>query len=155
MGFSMLDMVRIVNRTSQDLEVTFNGMQRVIPAGYRIEGNQAVPSGDRGEPAFLMVPAPFGDYAKRQNVRMGTEDPENPRDVEFLVGVIEWGDDISHIEQSDAPERLDRSLVDGDGAQAKPIVTAVGRRATRTELRRQRHSAEAQKSLGIRADYPD
>jgi len=58
---------------------------------------------------------------KRQNPVMGTEDPEAPASFESLIGVVEWGDPVDHIEQSDAEERLDRELLDDEAQTARPI----------------------------------
>lgn len=153
-GIAVPKMSVIVNRTTRDLDGTFNGQPLVIPAGYREETRNKTkrvkletPAGEEqryadelvlkdgkpvpetvivratdknGQPIGVFLPDYAGEMVKRQNVLMGSEDPENPRDVEYLLGCEAWGDDISHLEQSDAVERLDRSLM-ADDAQAAII----------------------------------
>jgi hypothetical protein len=64
---------------------------------------------------------------KEQNPCMGTEDPADPRSPEFLIGVVEWKDDCSPLEQSDEEERFDRSLVDNGGNKAVKLNLKGGR----------------------------
>ena len=106
-----MDIVTIVNRTSVPVEGTFDGRVSVIPP--------------HGRTPML---ANAAEKIKSQNPLMGSEDPADPRSPTFLLGVVEWNDDISPIEQSDAEERFDRSLVDGPGAKA--IKMNVGSKKT-------------------------
>src|SRR5262252_9280221 len=101
-------------------------------------------------------PNPPGQYVeyyeaegcKRQHPIMGTSDPNSAdaRDGEFLVGVVEWGDDIDHVEQSDAIENINRSLLSEDrqnivvrdvaGTRRKPDPKAVTDRKIKANKRR-------------------
>jgi hypothetical protein len=100
-----MDIVTVVNRTSKPVEGIFDGQPMVIPP--------------HGRKAMLSNAA---ELVKRQNPVMGSEDPTDPRSADYLLGVEEWGDDISPLEQSDAVERFDRSLVtDPQGQKAKPM----------------------------------
>ena len=86
-----------------------------------------------------MLPEFAAELVKRQNVVMGTEDPDNPRDVEYLCGVEAWGDDIDHVEQSDAVERLDRSLLPDD---AQKVTSLKSNRLTNKQQRRNKFTDE-------------
>jgi hypothetical protein len=94
---------------------------------------------------------------KRQNPVMGTEDPENPRDFESLVGIIEWGDDIDHKEQSAVEERLDRELMNDTAQTAKNVMTNSGRKSARAKKKRRGAKNMVDERLkapmGIRAEY--
>lgn len=92
-----MEIVTVVNRTSQPVEGIFDGKRTVIAPHARLP---------------MLYHA--AEHLKRQNPVMGTEDISDPRSPEFLVGIEEWGDDISPIEQSDKQERFDRTTV-GDG----------------------------------------
>lgn len=157
MGISVPKMSAVVNRTTHDLNGTFNGQPLVIPAGYKpievpkmrlVKGKDGAPdteepvlkdgnpvmqrriigAGPGGIALAVMLPDYAAEMVKRQNVVMGTEDPDNPRDVQYLIGSEAWGDDISHLEQSDAIERLDRSLM-GDDAQGAVVRGAKRKRS--------------------------
>lgn len=167
LGIAVPKMSFVVNRTTKDLDGTFNGQPLVIPAGYHIEkqqkfkaakdGGEPEPVIRNGEPVFedvvvrtldsrnqpvgVMLPDYAAEMVKRQNVLMGSEDPENPRDVEYLIGCEAWGDNIDHLEQSDAAERLDRSLM-SDEAQSATIT-------------RNRHSDKLRDKKARRARFSD
>ena len=112
-----MDIVTVVNRSSQSVEGIFDGQPIVIPP--------------HGKKAML---ANAAELVKRQNPVMGTEDPGDLRSPQFLLGVLEWGDDLSPIEQSVAIERFDRSLVhDAEGQKAKPMAMK-GARQTRVRV---------------------
>jgi len=85
-----MELVTVRNRTQKDLEVCWDGKRTTIPVG---------------KPIALI--ATVAEAAKRQNVLMGSEDPRT-LSVVSLIGVEEWGDDCSPIEQSDSIERWNR-----------------------------------------------
>lgn len=118
-------LVNAVNRSTEPLDAMFDGQPVVLLPGYaKVEkdGKTIIVGAGPGE-AVVSTPLPYfaAEMVKRQNPVMGTEDPESPGDFESLIGIIEWGDDISHIEQSDAEERLDRSLLDDVAQKAKTV----------------------------------
>lgn len=92
--------VTLVNRTSKVLFVTFDGQTKALEPGEN--------------PGFPLIAV---WHAKKQNVLMGSEDPNNPMSRTYLVGVkVKAGqkqkDDISPLEQSDAPQFLNREELD-------------------------------------------
>ena len=154
-------MVTAVNRTTGPLDAMFDGQPVVIPAGYAVvekdvdgkKRQEIVGTGPGGAPKGLPLPYFAAEMVKRQNPVMGTEDPEAPNVFDSLVGILEWGDDISHIEQSDALERIDRELLDDEAQSARPI-----RRGSKRGLKKggRRYSNQQLKNPGgIRADYND
>jgi hypothetical protein len=96
MEISDISVVTLVNRTDQTIEGMFDG--RVYSLAPREERQ------------MLKVVA---EMIKRQNPKMGTEDPYvmGPQSAEFLVGVREWGDDCEPLDVGDSIERFDRSLI--------------------------------------------
>lgn len=152
MGYSMMDFVEIVNRTTRPLEVTFSGVTRRIRPGYKELDGEIVPAGKNGEPAFEMLPAPFADFAKRQNPQMGTFDPSTSNVFEPLVGVTAWGDDVSYLADSGKTEVIDRELLPDDRQHPTIQKTTAGRKAQR----RQQFSDQRLKSpSGLDASYND
>lgn len=95
--------------------------EAVLKDGEPVLEERIVGAGPGGAPLTLMLPDYAAEMVKRQNIVMGTEDPENPRDVQYLIGFAnaDSTDDIDPIEQSDAIERLDRSLMGEDAQEAK------------------------------------
>jgi len=92
--------VTLVNRSSKVLYCTFDGETKKLEPGEN--------------PGFPLVAV---WHAKKQNVRMGSEDPNNPMSRIYLVGVKakageKQKDDISPLEQSDAPQFLNREELD-------------------------------------------
>src|SRR5690606_14894603 len=81
------------------------------------EAGEVVGADEDGKPSHdgrvFLEPLPYfaAERAKRQNPQMGTADPEDPRSCVSLIGVPKWGDEYSHIEQTDALELLDASLL--------------------------------------------
>ena len=69
-------------------------------------------------PAF---PKAWVTFAKEQNKRMGTQQMFNPTKFVALVGVKGSKDDCSPIEQSDAPQAIDRSGDARRGRKSKVI----------------------------------
>ncbi len=95
--------VTLINRTSKPLRAMFDGQRFAFKPGP----NPGVP--------IVVV-----QFAKDQNPVMGTQDRYEYEGSQYLVGVAEWGDDVSPIEQSDAIERLDRSSIEDEGKTAVP-----------------------------------
>lgn len=138
--------VYVVNRTTVELEATDDGKPWRIRPGYKrvprlIGGEPALDEND--EPIFDIIGAAEGgrvamepmsyfaaERAKRQNPVMGTQDPYNPARFVSMIAVPDWGDDYSHIEQTDALEVIDRSLLPADRQAA-----TVGRMDTNAPFR--------------------
>lgn len=99
------EQTEIVNRTSKKLNVRFDGQDMVLLPNYDAEGN-LLPD------VHNLIPAVAVGQAKSQNVRMGSEAPFDPTDYDVLVGVkvskpgAKQKDDLSFLEQSDAPTRV-------------------------------------------------
>lgn len=113
-------LVQIVNRTTDYLDCMYDGVPEKVPAGYRevpgeMEGDppRIIGAGPDGGPLLHTVEYYAAECYKRQHPRMGTQDPfsVDARDTEYLMGIPEWGDDISHVEQTDADELIDRTLL--------------------------------------------
>lgn len=96
--------VALGNRTSKTLTVTFDGKSWELPP----------------YPEVIPVPPPVATWAARQHRLMGSENPYNPLDVEYLVyakdgkGILWTGMKDTPIEQSDARESLNRSMLPPD-----------------------------------------
>jgi hypothetical protein len=101
-----MEMVTCRNRTNKPLEVCWDGKRTVLPVG---------------KPVLLGVM--IADAAKRQNVLMGSEDPRTGA-MDYLVGVEEYGDDCTPIEQTDSVERWDRRQL--PGGRAVDVVRGKG-----------------------------
>lgn len=96
--------VALGNRTSKPLTVTFDGKSWILPP----------------YPEVIPVPPPVATWAARQHRLMGSENPFNALDVEYLVyakdakGKLWTGMSDAPIEQSDKSESLDRSMLPPD-----------------------------------------
>lgn len=146
--------VHVVNRTTEPLDCMFDGIPDCVPPGYcavavqNKDGSpkkdtkgrivvQAVPAGRDGKPSPDGKPFAYemelyaANAAKGQHPVMGTEDPYSldSRGMKFLLGVVEWGDECSHLEQSDTAERFDRSLLPADRQQVEAITPPGVRRS--------------------------
>lgn len=105
------DVVEVGNRTRQPLTVQYDGKSFVLPPF----------------PATKELPKVVADRALQQHVIMGTEDPFNPKRFETLVYVKGWKNAYGEewpstpAEQSDAIERIDRSLCDPDRQEAEVL----------------------------------
>lgn len=111
--------VHVCNRTTVMLEVMHDGMPWPIRPGYcRNAAGEIVGADENGNPSHdgrvFLEPLPYfaAERAKRQNPVMGTGDPYNAREFVSMIGVPKWGDDYSHLEQSDALELIDRGMLD-------------------------------------------
>lgn len=117
-----MTIVEAVNRTTKPLDYMFDGIPGVLLPGYRINAKGVVlPAGRDGQPQTTHLTKVCAEYARRQNVKMGTED-QSSGEAELLIGIADrspdgtltvnpnWMyNDISYTEQSDRIERLDRS----------------------------------------------
>ena len=101
------EVVTVVNRTSKMLHGTFNGRPYDLPPG---------------ESKYTRQEAIFFRY---QNPIMGVGTPLEDWSTksQYLIGIKESGDDCSPIEQSDAPQRWDSRLVNGNNYE---VVRARG-----------------------------
>ena len=105
-----MDYVTVVNRTSKNLEGTWDGRHYTLTPG---------------EHAFPIIMA---EAFKRQNPLMGSEDPRTLQ-CEYLIGIKELSDNCEPLEQSPALERIDRSktpekvveVIRGNGLYAPAI----------------------------------
>ena len=111
-----LTIVTVVNRTSRALEGVFDSQQFYFPPNSEVS---------------LLASA--AEMCKRQNIQMGSRNPQDPREAVYLLGLREWGDDISPIEQrTDVIEGMDRSLLDEDAQHVE--VRGGRRRRSRAEV---------------------
>jgi hypothetical protein len=123
--------VHAINRTTKVINFTFDGVPGVVVPGYKVVNGVTVPAGRDGQPEVTPLSSTRAEYARRQNVKMGTEDRDSG-EAEFLVGVAErledgtlvasshWPyNDISFTERGSAVERLDRSKMAGPDAMAR------------------------------------
>lgn len=69
-------------------------------------------------------PTLVAEAFKRQNPVMGSEDPYTG-EIQYLVGVEEWGDPLSNLEQSQAITKLNRAawVATDEVVKAKPTGT--------------------------------
>lgn len=105
------DVVEVGNRTSKPINVLYDGKTFVLPP----------------YPRTKELPKVVADRALQQHVIMGTEDPFNPKRFESLVYVKGWknSDGVdwpsTAAEQTNAIERIDRSLCDPDRQEADVV----------------------------------
>lgn len=142
-GTSMRSYIRtvdVVNRTTEPLDCMDDGLPIVVPAGYRRVPN---PDAAEGEPDFtvigagedgrvisLQVPYHTAERIKRQHPLMGSEDfaSNDPRNTQWLIAVVQWNEDYSHIEQSDAPERFNPETLPEVAQKNRTLLKGKGRR---------------------------
>lgn len=166
---SFQKIIHVVNRSTENIEVTDDGVPWVIRPGYkRVEklGEDGKPMLDpeTNQPLFdvvgagpggsvFMEPLPYfaAERGKRQNPVMGTEDPFSPTEFDSLVAVPEWGDDYSPIEQSNAIERLDRSMLGSD--EQKAVV--IPARGARREIKKRGSNGQFVKAVQGARSYTD
>ena len=167
--------VHVVNRTVRPLEVMWDGTPTVIPPGYKLapvlddagqptllkDGSPVehiIGAGPNGEPLSKPMLYFAAEAAKRQNPILGTLDPQHHLTYETLVGIPEWGDDVSHVEQNDLIEELlDRSLLP---PERQNVVRQYVPGARKTSSERERAKRRAMYSqgnsgnpVGLEADY--
>ena len=120
------EQVEIINRTSEPLDVKFDGQAIELKPNYTPEGKFI-------KDVHNMVPTVVVPYARSQCVLMGSEDPLDPSLWESLVGVKgNKKHDTSFREQSDVLSRVDLEQY-LDDPNAKIVV--AGRRVRLTEAR--------------------
>jgi hypothetical protein len=116
--------VTLINRTKGVLKCTFDGGDIPIQPGKNY-----------GFPAIAV------QYAKAQNVVMGTMHPFSPTQYDCLVGVDGTKDPTTPIEQSAAIEVFDRSHFGGLAGQA---VRVPGQPVTAWEAREGTHHIDGE-----------
>ncbi len=96
---SMNEIVTVANRSSKPLKATWDGRPYDIPP----------------YPARVALPKIVALAARFQNPIMGRGTPleEWSSKSEYLIGIVEQGDDCSPVEQTDAPQRWDTYMVNG------------------------------------------
>lgn len=128
--------IEVVNRTTKPLNFLFDGIPGIVEPGYKLVGETIVPAGRDGQPRTTPLGKTKAEYARRQNVKLGTEDKDSG-DAEFLIGVAlrdEMGrisadphwlyNDISYTEQGHAVERFNRSKMDPKAARGTEEPTS-------------------------------
>ncbi len=148
--------VRITNRTTEPLDVMYDGAPDVIPPGYKeiVDGEKTTVIGAGpiidGQPTVQTYPCEYfaAEAYKRQHPRMGTQDPlsVDARDTEYLLGIEEWGDDVTPIEQTDADELIDRSKLPAHRQKAIAVDLVAGAR----DVKGKRQLKEARKAKSKR-----
>lgn len=142
--------VRLINRTTVPLDCMFDGFPDVVPPGYKVEKRAKtdkdgepivkagqpvmedviVGTGPNGEPGDYVVEYHAAEAYVRQHPIMGSADPNSidAADTEYLLGVEGWGHDISHVEQSNALELIDTSLLGEERQKGRTVVKIAGSR---------------------------
>ena len=137
------EQTEVINRTSKKLNVRFDGQDMTIEPNYDSEGNFLID-------VHNVIPTVAVQYAKNQNVLMGSEDPLDPSAFEVLVAVFSkkgqrQRDDFSFCEQSDEPTpvKLDEYLDD-------PTLTIkkAGRRVKASDARPNRDTTPFEPRMG-------
>ena len=121
----------VVNRTSEVLQVRFDGQDIELQPNYDKDG-VLLPE------VHNLIPTITVPYAKSQNVRMGSENPDDPSDYVELVGAVakpgeKQKDDISYLEQGDALTRVDLREMLSDDPAVKDIRVAGKRNQARAK----------------------
>lgn len=178
-SFAKLRIVHIVNRTTEPLNIIYDGVPKVIPPGYRLEpaldaegqprmmtdehGVQTpilkpVPTGVNGQPHAEPIEYYMAERAKSQHPIPGTLDPYSHLDYEMYLGVVEWGDDVSYAPPSAAVELIDRSLLPASRQHVEAVHIAGARKDSKQRSRRRRlyidmADAAIPNPNGIKGDY--
>jgi hypothetical protein len=132
-----LSIVYVVNRTTRSLDFLFDGVPGQVAPGYkRTDSGEVIPAGRDLQPLTVPLPKTMAEYARRQNVQMGSEDKDSGELV-LLIGVgirDEEGNlsadphwvmnDISHVEQGRSSERLKRSSLDEKARRGVEVPTS-------------------------------
>ena len=106
-----VEWVTVGNRSSKPLSIMYGGRQYDVPP----------------YPKTVMLPAVVAAAGLNQHPVMGTENPYNPHEVQYLLYVKEWKKlSDTPIEQSDKIERIDRSLLPPD-RQHPTLMHSAGR----------------------------
>lgn len=105
------DAVTVGNRSSQKLTIMYGGRQWELPP----------------YPQTRPLPVPVAIAGLNQHPVMGTENPNNPHEIEYLIYVEEWKKlPRTPREQSEVLERIDRSMLPPDRQNAV-VRTVAGR----------------------------
>src|ERR1035437_1874465 len=132
-----MTIIEAVNRTTKPLNFMFDGVPGVVFPGYKLAPDGTIePAGRDGHPRTTPLTKTTAEYARRQNVKLGTEDRYSG-EAEFLVGVADRLDDgslianphwllndISHTEQGLSAERLNRGSMGAKDQAARPVATS-------------------------------
>lgn len=98
-----MEYVTLVNRTSKTLKGTWDGKHyEIVP----------------GKNEYPVIQA---EAFRRQNPLMGSQDPFT-MEMQYLVGIVEQGDEITPLEQSSSIELMDRAQMAG----ARPTEVVRG-----------------------------
>lgn len=97
-----MEYLTLVNRTTKNLKGTWDGKHYVITPGKN------------------EFPAIQAEAFRRQNPIMGSQDPFT-MEMQYLVGIVEQGDDVSPIEQSKSVELMNRAKLGG-----RPVEVVAG-----------------------------
>lgn len=115
--------VHVVNRTTEPLDLTYDGRPYVVPPGYTETGDAdkkgkraVVGAGKNGDPLALPMLAQVAKAGLLQHPIAGTHDPYSPHPTVFYLGIAEEQGvfPIDHVDFSDVEELLDRSLLPAD-----------------------------------------
>jgi hypothetical protein len=132
-----MTIIEAVNRTTKPLNFMFDGVPGVVHPGYKLAlDGSVVPAGRDGHARTTPLTKTTAEYARRQNVKLGTEDRYSG-EAEFLVGVADRNDDgtlvanphwlfndISYTEQGQSIERLNRASMADAARGARPSATS-------------------------------
>jgi hypothetical protein len=95
------EMVEVVNRTSEQLAIMYDGQRHYLEPNYDAEGN-------RLPDVHNMVPKRVVPFALNQTVIMGSESFRNPGDFRSKIGIIDKKDkkrkswhDCSFLEEAE------------------------------------------------------
>lgn len=122
-----MELVTVVNRSSKVVNGKWDGRPYAIAANGKVA-----------------LPVIVAEAIKRQNAVMGSEDPYSG-DMEYLIAIVEQGDDQSPIEQTQVITRMNRKamgkndeVIKGDNGLystrqlAGPPAAAVGNAGVQT-----------------------
>ncbi len=158
--------VHIVNRTTEPLDVMYDGVPDIVPAGYTEvrEDEKSTFFGAGHDGAPLAYPCEYfaAEAYKRQHPRMGTQDPGSvdARDTEYLLGVEAWGDDITHVEQTESLELIDRTMLPAHRQNAQQVDFSTGKHQRvnakeKKEARKKRSKMKAEAQSNRRRQFVD
>lgn len=158
-SYAKLRIVNVINRTLEPLDVTWDGVPKVIPPGYRkdAETGEIVGAGPGGQPHAEPCEYYMAEAAKRQHPVKGTLDPEHHLTYETYIGVREWGDDCSYREPSTAIELLDRSLLPPERQNVVHQYVPGARKDSPARAQRRKLVGAADQTgnpMGMRGEYP-
>lgn len=106
-----MEWVTVGNRSSKPLTIMYAGQQWEVPP----------------YPKTVHLPSVVAIAGLNQHPVMGTENPYNPHDVQYLLYVEEWKKlPKTPVEQSTKLERIDRSLLPPD-RQNTTLLHGAGR----------------------------